>query len=170
MHPLGFNRIQPRTLAGQAANDQPATTVSLDSAVIGFDPLAHNLAVVPRRIVPDHEQGALTLCAQVSQEPCQESTGDTADWTPRHKAHQPLCKCREIKSITGHCFGFAIRSRNFLFHQSQRLVFTPCMKCWLFLTTPPSFIGKAQCNVGRVLSQANQPVTLFFLTRTADQG
>lgn len=114
---------------------------------MGLDPFAHALTLVPRRIVPDHEQGALALSCKISQEPRQERTGDLTDRAIRDKAHEHLRQRRNVKTITGNRFGFVIRLGNFLFDQAERLVFRPGMEGGLFLTTPPGFVRKAQGNV-----------------------
>src|SRR5438270_10340653 len=41
VHPLGLDRVEPRALARQAADQKPAAAVALDPAVVGRDPGAH---------------------------------------------------------------------------------------------------------------------------------
>src|SRR5690242_19637143 len=59
MHPLGFDRIEPRTLDGQkAGQDAHALALLLDLAVVGADPGPHALAHVPGGVVPDEHPHA----------------------------------------------------------------------------------------------------------------
>ena len=144
MHPFRFNRIQPRTLAGEATNNEPTTTLPFDASIVCLDPFTHDLTLVPRSIVPNQEQGTLTLSRKVGHEPRQESARDNTDWATHHKAHEHLRQGWNVKSIAGNRFGFLIRFRNFLFDQAERLVFSPCMERRLFLATPPGFIGETK--------------------------
>src|SRR5262249_40401021 len=60
MHPLGFNRVEPRTLAGQEAGDQAhALAGLLDLPIVLAQPGAHDLAIMPGGIVPDQQDRAL---------------------------------------------------------------------------------------------------------------
>ena len=45
MHPLGLNRVEPRTFAGQVARqDAHAPALSFHLGIVGTDPGAHELA------------------------------------------------------------------------------------------------------------------------------
>lgn len=170
MHPFGFNRIQPRALAGQTANNETTTAFPFDSTIVCRDPFPYDLTLVPRSIVPNQEQCALSLNCKARQEPRQERTGDATDGATYYKAHEHLRQSRDIESITGNRLGFGIGFRNLLFHHAKRLIFSPRMKRRLFLTTPPRFVGKAKRKVGMRFSQANESLTLFFLTHSVDPG
>src|SRR3954454_6933344 len=56
VRPAGLDRVQPRALARQAADQQPAAAVALDPAVVGRDPGPHLAADVPGGVVPDQDQ------------------------------------------------------------------------------------------------------------------
>src|SRR4051812_11459416 len=56
MRPAGLDGIQPRALARQAADQQPAAAVALDPAVVGRHPGADRAADGPGGGVPDPGQ------------------------------------------------------------------------------------------------------------------
>ena len=103
---------------------------------------------MPRRIIPDQEQGALTLTRKVCQEPCQECACDLTDWTTHDKAYEHLRQRGNVQSITRHRFHFGIGLGNLQFDQAERLIVGPRMNGRLFLATPPGFVLKAKDAVG----------------------
>ena len=103
---------------------------------------------MPRRIIPDQEQGTLTLTGPVSQKPCQKCARDRTDWTTRDKAYEHLRQRRNVQSITRNRFHFVSGLGNLLFDQAERLIVGPRMNGWLFLATPPGFVLKAKDEVG----------------------
>src|SRR5687768_10641678 len=55
--PFGLDRVEPRALARQAADQQPAAiTGGFDAAVVAPDPGTHLAADVPGSVVPDQRQ------------------------------------------------------------------------------------------------------------------
>ena len=125
---------------------------------------------MPRCIIPDQEQGTLTLPGKVTQEPCQECACDLTDRTTRDKAYEHLRQRGNVQSITRHRFHFGIGLGNFLFDQAERLIGGPRMNGRLFLATPPGFVLKAKDDVGIRFSQPDESFALFLLTHTADPG
>jgi hypothetical protein len=64
VHPLGLDRIEPRTLAGQVAHHAKrahAPTLPFYLTALLANPGRHGLAAMPRRIVPDQGQSLDTL-------------------------------------------------------------------------------------------------------------
>src|SRR4051794_41402137 len=59
VRPAGLDRVQPRALARQAADEEAAAAPGgLDPAVVGRDPGPHLAADVPGGVVPDQGQDA----------------------------------------------------------------------------------------------------------------
>jgi hypothetical protein len=57
VHPVGLDRIQPRALARQGADDDAhALAAASHHPVVGTDPLLYRMADVPAGVVPDEEQ------------------------------------------------------------------------------------------------------------------
>src|ERR671938_778912 len=83
VRPAGLDRVQPRALARQAADQQPAAAVALDPAVVGRDPGAHLAADVPGGVVPDQRQDADALGGEAVGDPGEEGAGDGAHRPPR---------------------------------------------------------------------------------------
>jgi len=62
MHPLGFNRIEPRTLCRLKQGQNAHTfTRGFDLLVVLADPVAHELAAMPGGVIPDEQPGAFAL-------------------------------------------------------------------------------------------------------------
>src|SRR5205085_62488 len=72
VRPAGLDRVQPRALARQAADQQPAAAVALDPAVVGRDPGPHLAADVPGGVVPDQHQDPDTLGRELAGHPGEE--------------------------------------------------------------------------------------------------
>ena len=70
VHPMRLNPVEPRTLDRQVAgHDTHALAALAHLAVVLLNPMAHELADVPRGVVPDHEQGALADLLLVDGDP-----------------------------------------------------------------------------------------------------
>src|SRR5919197_1471543 len=58
MDPFRFNRVEPRTLAGQWAHDDAHALGPLLALLsVLADPVPHSRAAVPGRVVPHQQQG-----------------------------------------------------------------------------------------------------------------
>src|SRR5579872_679291 len=91
MDPLGFNRIEPRTLGRQKEGQNThAFALSSDLLVVVANPGAHNLAVMPRGIIPNQQPGAFTLNCQIAAAPVQKLCRDVAHRTAIDKAQRHL--------------------------------------------------------------------------------
>jgi hypothetical protein len=74
--PLGLYGVQPRTLLGQKATDNPDpsfATALFDLAVMLAEPAPDLTAYVPGGIVPDEEQNLLTNCFELLTSTTKES-------------------------------------------------------------------------------------------------
>jgi hypothetical protein len=77
MHPLWLNGIQPGTLLGQEeGQDANALARLLDLPIVFSDPGAHQLAVVPDRVVPDQEPVAFALLCETHAAPVKKLDRD----------------------------------------------------------------------------------------------
>ena len=86
MYPFRFNRIQPRTLAGQVEHEEATAALAFHAAIVLADPLSNLLTGVPRRIVPNQNQDAFAPCRLLLGHPVQILTGDLAEGALCHKA------------------------------------------------------------------------------------
>src|SRR5919201_521531 len=125
--PLGLNRVEPRTLGGQVAGDQPhALAGLLDLPVVLAHPRAHALAVVPGGVVPDQQHGALAALLGTRRAPAQEGDGDRADGTPLDEAQPqilaaagPGVPAARQQAIAGQRLGSGVVARDRLPEQAQ---------------------------------------------------
>ena len=143
MHPLGFNRIEPGTFAGQVKHEQTTPAFALDTAVVCADPLTNLLTGVPRRIVPNQNERTFALSRLVLGDPVQILTSDFTDRTFRHKAQEHLVFKGQIDSVTREGFAIRIVFRRHRFHQAQGFMVTPTVQRRLGKATPPDFVTKA---------------------------
>ena len=68
MDPFRFNRVKPRTFAGQGADDDAYTDgAPFDLLVVLAYPVAHGLAAVPGRVVPDNSKAVKPCAASWAQ-------------------------------------------------------------------------------------------------------
>src|SRR3954464_15515899 len=89
VRPAGLDRVQPRALARQAADEEAAAAPDgLDPAVVGRDPGPHLAADVPGGVVPDPGQDADALGGGALGPPGEEGGGDPPPRPPRHEPRQ----------------------------------------------------------------------------------
>lgn len=91
VHPLGLDRIEPRTLAGQVAHHAKrahALTLPFYLTALLANPGRHGLAAMPRRIVPDQGQSLDTLAGQGLATPLQKVDRDRTDRPTVYEAQQ----------------------------------------------------------------------------------
>ncbi len=143
MHPLGFNRIQPGTLAGQIKDQQATTACAFDLLIMLFDPLAHTLTGMPGRIVPDQDQRTFATGRLLRGDPVQILTGYLTDRSLGDKAQRHLVLLRQIESVTGERLALRIIFGDDLFNQSQWRGLAPTVHGGLGDATPPDFVAKA---------------------------
>src|SRR5437763_1491345 len=82
------DRVEPRALARQAADQKPAAAVALDPAVVGRDPGAHLAADVPGGVVPNQEQGPHALGRELAGHPGEEGAGHGTHRSPGDEPQQ----------------------------------------------------------------------------------
>jgi hypothetical protein len=150
MHPLGLNRVEPGAFHGQRAGDNPhASSVRFDMPIVGAHPRTDGLALVPRGVIPDKQQGGEALLCQAGTTPSQKVCRHGTDGTPFNTPDLPLLGVLRAtahqQSITrqGVGRGVGLRTRQFLESRdgSGR---DPAMLVRLGQTAPPDLIGKAE--------------------------
>src|SRR6266487_4412642 len=84
--PFWFNGVEPRTFAGQRADDEAHADGALfDLLIVLTHPVSHGLAAVPGGVVPDQQQGGEALGRELGGTPRQEIDRDGTHRTPRDK-------------------------------------------------------------------------------------
>ena len=138
-------------------------------------PGADRLALVPRGIIPDQEQGSERLRCQALTAPGQEINGHSAHRTAVNKPQQHLVSRRRGGAhqhpITrqGLRVGVLLGTLQFL-KPGDATRRAPAMLIGLGQAAPPDLIGKAQCPGGLGTGQAHQAVAAFFFGRTPGRG
>ncbi len=98
MEPFGLDRVQPRALDGQRADEQAHANAGLfDRVVVRPEPAPDNLRVVPGGVVPDEQDGALALGLRLLGAPREELNRHGADRSPVDKAQPHL-----LTALRGH--------------------------------------------------------------------
>ncbi len=72
MHPVRFNRVQPRAFNGQSATDASHATVPLHPLVMVLNPRPHLMADMPRGVVPNQQPRRFAQRRQPRADPRQE--------------------------------------------------------------------------------------------------
>src|SRR5919205_2400801 len=81
--PLGLDRVEPRALARQPADQEAAATAGLlDRAIVRPDPGPHLAADVPGGVVPDQRQHLDAFGRELLGDPGEEGAGHRADRPP----------------------------------------------------------------------------------------
>ena len=181
MDPLGFDRVEPRTLDWQLVHQQADShSCSLDGLVMRTDPGADGLTDVPGRVVPDQDPDGHALLLESEAAPVQKLDGDGTHRPPLDKAQpdrfRPVRRrCRPLgtqqEAIAGQRFGIRVGGRDPLFHQPQGVVHVgPGMQMGLLLAAPPHLIGKAQPPVGCWAASWISRSRRLFFGCTPDRG
>src|SRR5690606_4004543 len=147
VQPLRLDRVEPRAACGQRARQDPHAAFSLGRSVVRLDPGTHLLADVPGGIVRDR--------------------------APRDEAQQHLVPIAllEEHAVAGErlrlMVGFVAVSAD----ETQRATLIgPTVHRRLGEAAPPDFIDVAEHPVASRLREADQPVTLFFLSMYCSSG
>jgi hypothetical protein len=168
MDPFGFNRVEPRTFAGQVADDEahPRGT-PLDLLIVLTDPVPHGLAAVPRGIVPDQQQRGEALRGELGRAPGQKIDRHRTHGAPGHKPEPHLVGLQRSRppqqAITGQRLRIGIVRRQAQLLQLVRgFGVRPAMLVWLGQATPPDLVAKAQRPRRLDQGPLDQAVPSFF--------
>jgi hypothetical protein len=169
MDPFGFNGVEPRTFAGQRADDDAYTDgTPFDLLIVLTHPVSHGMAAVPGRIIPDQHQGGEALGCELCGAPRQEIDGDGTHRTPSDEPEPPrislLLRSRpQQQPITSQCLGIrVVRGRGQFLQFMRGLCLCPTVLIGLGEPAPPDFIAKAQRPRGLGSGPLDQPVAPFF--------
>lgn len=168
MDPFRFNRVEPRTFAGQVADDDThAHRTALDPLIVLAYPVPHGLAAVPRSVIPDQQQRGEALGGELGRAPRQKIDRDGAHGAPGHKPEPHLLGLGRLRpqqqAITGQGLGVGIvRGRGEFLQFIRGIGLCPTMLMGLGEPTPPDFIAKAPRPRGLGRGPLDQPIAPFF--------
>jgi hypothetical protein len=174
--PLRRDGVQPRALTRQPARDDThALPGVFDVVVMRTEPWAHQLAFVPRSVVPHQQQGALPPCGQTVAAPRQTLQRPRAYWLTRRKPQPKLLRRRrsgpQQQPIARQGLGLGIGVGPLFFDQTPRgRSRSPALHVRLRQAPPPHGIGEAQQPLRVAGSQADQPVARLFFRVYAGSG
>jgi len=173
MEPFGLDRVQPRALDGQRADEQAHANAGLfDRVVVRPEPAPDNLRVVPGGVVPDEQDGALALGLRLLGAPREELNRHGADRSPVDKAQPHLLTAlrglvpgSHQQAVAGHGFGIGIVARDRLLDQAQRsVVVHPGMQGGVSQPAPPDLVLEPEEPVRMGLGQPDQAVAPRFFS------
>src|SRR6266536_1102921 len=179
VNPGGLNGVEPGALDRQVVGDDAdALALLLDLAVVVADPVAHQVADVPGRIVPDQEEGLHPVRLELAAAPVQVVDRDGADGLPIDEAQPQLVTGRLVgrvsaqqQAIASQRLGVRVVLRDRLFDQPQPLVLlSPGPEAGPSQTTPPDLILEAQGPGRMARGQANQAVARTFFRAYSGSG
>jgi hypothetical protein len=171
MDPLRFNRVKPRPFAGQGADDDAYTACAPFALLIVLaSPVAHGLAAVPGRVIPDPQQGRAALRRQLGAAPRPERNRDRTHGASCAKSEPHLLLLLRLRShqhsLTGQGLGSrSSRGRRELLQLRRSLGVCPAMVLRLREPAPPDFVSKAHGPRGMGQCLLDQAVAPFFFRR-----
>jgi hypothetical protein len=103
VYPLGLYGVQPRTLLGQQAADDPHSLAALfDFSVVRSEPPADLFGDVPARVVPDKQQNLLSRRLELLKAPRKEAGRYVTRWPPVDEAQPRLVEFGQVESVAGY--------------------------------------------------------------------
>src|ERR687895_2055239 len=167
--PLGLYRIEPRALRRQQAGHYSYSgfaTAIFDLAVVGADPVAYLMALVPACVVPDQEQGPLASRPESAAAPPKELRGYGAHGATIHEPQPRLLELRQIKPVAGEGLRLGIVLARLLLEEAHRLArLLPRMQARPLKTRKPGLVLEAQNPLRMGLGKPDQPISSpFFLS------
>jgi hypothetical protein len=170
VNPFWLDSIQPVALDRQLADQDSHAALTLGLPVMGVNPRADFLADVPTGMVPHQPQRLLAVGLQQRADPSEEGGRHRAHGTTLNEANPHLLRVSSKDPVTGEGLRVCVLFREGPLSQSNRLVIGPRLQIGLRQRRLPDFIGEAQYLFRMGRCQADQPVALLFLTRTAGRG
>ena len=122
----------------------PALLMTGYTLVVGCEPLPHECAAVPGRIVPDQYQCLLAIMGYPVGDPSEIVTGDLAHGPPGDKAPQHGVRLRQQEAITCECLAARVGFGHLFVHEAQGLGLRPSVHRRLGQAAPPDFVLEAQ--------------------------
>src|SRR5215204_3480861 len=171
--PLGLYRIEPRALRRQQAGHYSYSgfaTAIFDLAVVGVDPVAYLMALVPACVVPDQEQGPLASRPEPAAAPAKELRGYGAHGAAIHESQPRLLELRQIKPVAGEGLRLGIVLSRLLLEEAHRLACSQECKLGLSKRENQVSSSKPKTHSGWVsASRISRSLSPFF-GRTPDPG
>src|SRR3954447_22173882 len=164
VRPAGLDRVQPRALARQAADQQPATGAGgLDPAVVAPDPGAHLAADVPRGVVPDKSQDPYALGREPAGRPGEEGAGDAAHRPSGDEPQQGPPRLGQPHAVAGKRLRVGVVAVGPVHGQAQALAgLRPGVQGGLRQPREPDLVLEAERPPGPAPRQGDQPVAPTF--------
>ena len=123
MDPFRLDGIQPRTLGGQKAGHYPySTTAGFYSAVMGSDPVAHFIALMPAGVVPDKEQSLLAGRGELVGAVVEKLRGYGAYRAAIYEPDPATGQLGDVQPVAGQCLRLGIIVGRDLLDEAHRLL------------------------------------------------
>src|SRR4051794_22915369 len=162
VHPLGLDRVQPRALAWQAADQEAAAAGALDPAVVGPDPGPHLPADVPGGVVPDQRQHPDAVGRELAGHTGEEGAGDGTDRPSLDEPQQHPLRPRQPEAVTGERFRLGVVAAGRVQAQAERLARRPGVQGRLRQSREPDLVREPEGPARPAPRQADQPVAATF--------
>src|SRR5215207_3252886 len=171
--PLGLYCIEPRALGGQQRWHYPdPMAAGFDTAVVGFDPISHLMAVVPTSVVPDEKQGLLASLLEPVAAPSKKLGSYSAHRATIHEPQPGLCHLRQVKPVAGEGLRLRIVLSCFFLKKSHRRLggIRPRMQRRSLEAGEPGLVLEAQSPLRMALGESYQPISSPFLRAYSGSG
>src|SRR5215211_5459054 len=122
MNPLGFYRVEPRALGGQQTRHYPHSgfaSAGFDTAVVGGDPVAHLVALMPGGVVPDKKQSLLAPPLEFLRAPREKLCSYSAHGAAIDEPQPALSYPRQIHPVASEGFRLRVVLSHFLLQQRR---------------------------------------------------
>lgn len=162
MHPVGFDRIEPRAFHWQQATDDPHAAVPFDVLIVVANPLSDGTTAMPRGVVPDQQPRRLAQRLQPLADPRQELGRDLADGTPLYEPQPNLLTFRPEHPVAGHRWWVWVCLGDLCLMEPQWWCVAPTLQGRQCHAAPPHFIDKAERPGGMAFREADQSVPVAF--------
>src|SRR4051812_253088 len=171
VQPLGLDRVEPRALARQPADQEAAAAAGLlDRAIARPDPVPHLAADVPGGVVPDQDQHPDAVGREVLGDPGEEGAGHRADRPPVDEAQQHPLVRGQPQAVAGEGLGVGVGAVGGVQAEAQALTRRPGVQRRLRQAREPDLVGEAERPARPAARQPDQAVAATFLRASAGSG
>src|SRR5215207_893758 len=165
--PLGLYSVQPRTLLGKKATDDPHSAAApLDLAVVPSEPPPHLPGDVPAGVVPDEDHDLLADLFKFLQAPLKKLRRYGTDRPSVHESQPRLINLRQVETVTRDGFGLGVVFSDRALNEAQGLILPgPTVQGGQSHPAPPALVSEAHRPPEILGSHAPQLVAPpFFLS------
>src|SRR3954452_4584289 len=164
VHPLGLDRVEPRALARQPADQEAAATAGLlDLAIVRPDPVPHLTADVPGGVVPDQHQDPTAAGREALGGPGEEGSGHRADRPPVDEAQQHPLVRGQPQAVAGEGLGVGVGAVGGVQAEARALTRRPGVQRRLRQAREPDLVLEAERPARPAARQPDQAVAAAFL-------